>query len=228
MKAFILAAGYGKRLRPLTETTPKPLLTVNDKPLIHYHLEKLASLGVTEVVINAHWLADKLIDALGDGSAFGLNISWSVEERLLETGGGIRNALDLLGDDTFLLINGDVYIDYSFDALLSRTLGDSLAHLVLVPNPSHHPAGDFCRDSDGKIYRKEGSNDFTYAGVALIDPKLVRDWRCEDAAFPLLSPLLEAMEQHLLAGDVHTGLWEDVGTLDRLEALDQKLRGPQE
>ena len=224
MKAFILAAGFGKRLRPLTDITPKPLLEVNDKPLIRYHLEKLAHIGVTEIVINAHWLAEQLVDALGNGSNLGLSITWSVEETILDTGGGIRRALGFLGEDNFLLVNGDVFSDFPFEALVAKDLKDNLAHLVLVPNPGQHPNGDFCLEPDGAITRKETGNDFTYAGIALINPKLMRDWPCEEDVFPLLSPLLNAMEQGLVSGEVHRGVWEDVGTPERLRTLDQKLR----
>lgn len=223
MKAFILAAGYGKRLRPLTETTPKPLLSVGGKPLIQYHIENLAKIGVTELVVNAHWLPEKLVDFLGDGSIFGVDIKWSLEEQLLETGGGIRKALPLLGDSPFILVNGDVYLEYSFRNLLNRALGDNLAHLVLVKNPEHHQIGDFCVSASGHLTRKKDQNDLTYTGAALINPCLLSEWQAEQAAFPLLSPLLGAMETRQLTGEIYTGLWEDVGTLERLNALNKKL-----
>ena len=225
MKAFILAAGYGKRLRPLTETTPKPLLEVGGKSLIQHHLEKLASAGIEDVVINAHWLAEKLTEALGDGSDFGLQITWSLENQLLETGGGIRNALPLIGGEPFLLINGDVYFDYSFESLMCRSMAENLAHLVLVPNPAHHHIGDFCLGADGQLSRSDNQNDYTYAGAALIDPRLFDDWPSQPAAFPLLSPLLAAVKKDSLTGEVHAGFWEDVGTPERLHALDKKLNG---
>ncbi len=223
MKAIILAAGYGKRLRPLTETTPKPLIEVGGKPLIQYHLENLADAGVKDVVINVHWLADRLIDTLGDGTDFGLQIRWSRETELLETGGGIRNALPMLGNAPFLLVNGDVYFDYSLRSLVQRSLAESLAHLVLVPNPEHHHKGDFCVDDEQRLSRTDSNNDYTYAGAALIDPKLFDNLPSEPAAFPLLSPLLSALQKGLLTGEVHTGLWEDVGTIERLNALNQTL-----
>lgn len=223
MKAFILAAGYGKRLRPLTESTPKPLLTVGGKSLIQYHLENLAAAGIEEVVINVHWLADKLIEVLGDGSDWGLQIIWSREGQLLETGGGIRNALPLMGGEPFLLVNGDIYFDYPFESLVGKSLSGDLARLVLVSNPEHHPQGDFCLGERGQLSRKGDGNDYTYAGAALIDPALFDDWSSETEAFPLLSPLLTAMNRGLLAGEVHPGFWEDVGTLERLDALNKKL-----
>lgn len=223
MKAFILAAGFGKRLRPLTETTPKPLLEVGGKPLIQYHIERLVSAGVTELVINAHWLKDKLIEFLGDGSQWGAEIHYSIEEELLETGGGIRQALALLGDKPFLLVNGDVYLEYSFQNLLQKPLAGNLAHLLLVPNPNHNKKGDFSFSPSGCLKREMTRNQWTYAGVSLIDPKLVSGWPSEKEAFPLLSPLLEAAREGRLSGEVYSGLWEDVGTPERLEQLHKSL-----
>lgn len=202
---------------------PKPLLEAGGKSLIQYHLENLANAGVKDVVINVYWLADKLIHAFGDGSGFGLNIIWSRETQLLETGGGIRNALPLLGEAPFLLVNGDVYFDYSLKSLMGRSLGDSFAHLVLVRNPAHHHIGDFCLGADSQLSRSDDQNDYTYAGAGLIAPRLFDDWPSEPAAFPLLSPLLAAMKKGSLTGEVHSGFWEDVGTLDRLHALHKKL-----
>ncbi len=142
MKAMILAAGLGNRMRPLTLYTPKPLLEVGGKPLIVWHIEKLKKIGVTEIVINSAWLADKLISSLGDGSQFGVDIRWTREEEGLETAGGIINALPLLGTDPFILVNGDVWTTMDFEALRHIKLNDDLAHLVLVDNPKQHPEGD--------------------------------------------------------------------------------------
>ena len=148
MKAMILAAGFGERLRPLTEKTPKPLLKVGVKPLIQYHIERLASAGVRELVINTSWLGDQIESFLGDGSRFGVSIAWSREAEPLDTGGGIRRALPLLGSDPFLVINGDVWTNYPLDSLVEREWADEIeAHLVLVPNPTHNPEGDFTLDS---------------------------------------------------------------------------------
>ena len=228
MKAFILAAGFGKRLRPITETTPKPLIPLNGKPLIAYHLENLKRAGVQDVVVNVHWLADQIIDYLGDGSEFGLNIQFSHEAELLETGGGILKALPLLGDAPFLLVNGDVYIEYTFSELLGHQLGDNLAHLLLVENPSHNGTGDFSINDfsagSGQLRRHESDNEFTYAGVALIRPMLFNEWMSQTGPFALLSPLLSAAINNRLSGELFQGVWEDVGTIERLEKLDRSLK----
>lgn len=228
MKAFILAAGFGKRLRPLTLSQPKPLLEVAGKPLIQHHIENLAAAGIKDLVINAHWLKGKLMTYLGDGSAWGVHIQWSVEEELLETGGGLVKALPNLGADPFLLVNGDVYIDYDFKKLTQHSLGDKLARLVLVPNPAHHPSGDFSFSTSSNLVRKQAGNDYTFAGVSLIDPKLLEDWASETEPFPLLSPLLKAVESGRLSGESYSGFWEDVGTIERLNALNEKLKKDQE
>ena len=143
MKAMILAAGRGERMRPLTDLLPKPLLAAGGKPLIVHHIEKLAAAGVTQLVINHAWLGHKLVAALGDGSALGVSIHWSAEESALETAGGIVQALPLLGSEPFLVINGDTWLDLDYRALVSQPLGEDLAHLWLVPNPPQHPKGDF-------------------------------------------------------------------------------------
>jgi MurNAc alpha-1-phosphate uridylyltransferase len=151
MKAMILAAGLGNRMRPLTLHTPKPLLAVADKPLIVWHIEKLQKIGVTDIVINTAWLADKLIAALGTGDQFGVRIHWSNEGEGLETAGGIIHALPLLGDQPFILVNGDVWTNYDFAPLLQVELGQNLAHLMLVDNPVQHPQGDFVLSAQKRI-----------------------------------------------------------------------------
>ena len=156
MKAMILAAGLGNRMRPLTLYKPKPLLEVGGKALIVWHIEKLKQIGVTDIVINSAWLADVLIGALGDGSQFGVNIRWTREDEGLETAGGIINALPLLGDEPFILVNGDVWTTMDFASLLKVKLIDDLAHLVFVPNPVQHPQGDFVLSND-KAYTFEQS-----------------------------------------------------------------------
>lgn len=222
MKAMILAAGLGKRMRPLTDHCPKPLLPVADKPLIVHHLERLAAAGVHDVVINVSYRAEQIVAALGDGSAHGVSIAWSRETQPLETGGGIRQALPLLGTAPFLLVNGDVWCELD-PATLPR-LGDDLAHLVLVDNPTHHPSGDFHLDAAGRAH-PQGEPRLTYAGLGLIDPALVADQA--PGEFPLAPLLREAMRRGRVGGTHHRGRWVDVGTPERLAELDRELRARQ-
>lgn len=214
MHAMILAAGRGERLRPLTDEIPKPLLMVRGRPLIEHHLLALGRAGVTDVVINLSWRGERLMAHLGDGAAFGLRIRYSDEgSEALETGGGICLALPLLGAEPFWLVNGDIHCGYDF-AGRSLTPGTQ-AHLVLVPNPPHNPAGDFVlvgvriRPGDGPRH--------TFAGISLLDPALFRG--CRPGKF-LLAPLLRAAAaRDLVSGEIYTGPWTDVGTPERLAAL---------
>ncbi|WP_111413272.1 N-acetylmuramate alpha-1-phosphate uridylyltransferase MurU [Billgrantia lactosivorans] len=219
MKAMILAAGLGKRMRPLTDHCPKPLLPVAGKPLIVHHLERLAAAGIREVVINVSYRAEQIIEALGDGGRYGLRIAWSREATPLETGGGIRQALPLLGSAPFLLVNGDVWCDLDPAAL--PPLGDDLAHLVLVDNPRHHPGGDFHLDPAGRV-RSGGEPRLTFAGLSLIAPALVA--ARAPGEFPLAPLLREAMDAGRVGGSHHRGRWVDVGTPERLVELDRELR----
>jgi MurNAc alpha-1-phosphate uridylyltransferase len=219
MKAMLLAAGRGERMRPLTDETPKPLLQVAGRPLIVWHLRRLAAAGIHDVVINLSWLGETIAAALGDGAACGVRIHYSREPwPALETGGGIRQALPLLGDEPFLLVNGDVYTDVEFAAL--RLAAGDLAQLVLVPNPEHHPQGDFDLDA-GRITRSAGER-LTYSGIAVMHPQLLAD--AAPGRFPLLPWLLRAREAGRLGGQRHEGLWMDVGTPERLAQLDARLR----
>jgi MurNAc alpha-1-phosphate uridylyltransferase len=219
MKAMLLAAGRGERMRPLTDACPKPLLNVAGKPLIAWHLERLAQAGIRDVVINLSWLGEMIADALGDGSAQGLAIQYSREPwPALETGGGIVQALPLLGEGPFLLVNGDVFTDIDFTAL--RIAQDDLAQLVLVPNPPHHARGDFALACGGRIAR-DGGERLTYAGVALFRPELFAG--AEPGRFPLLPWLLRALDAGKLGGQRHDGMWLDVGTPERLAQLDATL-----
>lgn len=224
MKAMILAAGLGNRMRPLTLHTPKPLLEVGGKPLIVWHIEKLAAIGVTEIVINTAWLGEKLAEALGDGSRFGINILWSHEGEGLETAGGIINALPLLGDEPFILLNGDVWTTMDFAPLLDIDLKDNLAHLVLVQNPEQHPEGDFTLAA-GKAYtfdqQVEGEN-LTFSGVSVLDPKMFQG--LETGKRPLAPLLKAAMLNHQVVASKLVGIWVDVGTPERLTALDLAIR----
>jgi N-acetyl-alpha-D-muramate 1-phosphate uridylyltransferase len=219
MKAMLLAAGRGERMRPLTDAQPKPLLSAGGKPLVAWQLERLAAAGVSDVVINLSWLGEQIAAALGDGSRHGVRIAYSREPwPALETGGGIHNALPLLGKDPFLLVNGDVFTDFDLAGLKLGT-GD-LAHLVLVPNPSQHPQGDFWLSPGGRITGSGGER-LTYSGLAALDPALFDG--CEPGRFPLLPLLLKAREAGRLGGQKHSGRWLDVGTPERLAQLDAEL-----
>lgn len=224
MKAMILAAGLGNRMRPLTLHTPKPLLEVGGKPLIVWHIEKLAAMGVNEVVINTAWLGEKLAQALGDGSQFGVKILWSHEGEGLETAGGIINALPLLGDEPFILVNGDVWTTMDFAPLLNVELGENLAQLVLVQNPEQHPNGDFTL-ADGKAYtfdQQISGENLTFSGVSVIHPKMFAG--LEAGKRPLAPLLKAAMLENKIAASKLTGIWVDVGTPERLNALDSMIR----
>jgi MurNAc alpha-1-phosphate uridylyltransferase len=222
MKAMILAAGRGERMRPLTDHTPKPLLPVAGKPLIVWHIEALAKAGITDIIINHAWLGEQIPVALGDGSHWGVHIRYSAEGELgLETGGGIVNALPLLGDEPFLLVNGDVFTQFDFSPLIVRGLcADELAYLVLVDNPDHHPQGDFTLTETGQIIDQPS---LTFSGISLLSPRLFDG--CTVGKFSLAPLLRQAMIEHRVRGEKHTGLWVDVGTPERLTALDQLLTG---
>lgn len=217
MKAMILAAGRGRRMRPLTDHTPKPLLRVGGKPLIVWHIERLAAAGYRDIVINHAWLGEQIPELLGDGSSRGVRIHYSAEgEQALETGGGIHRALPLLGDAPFLVINGDVWTDMDF-ALLPAS-PDGLAHLVLVPNPAHNPAGDFSM-SEGRL--GHGKPKYTYSGVGIFRPELFAG--CTGGAFPLAPLLRQAISGPGIGATLHEGRWFDIGTPERLEVIDRLL-----
>lgn len=220
MKAMILAAGRGERMRPLTDQTPKPLLTVAGKSLIEWQLQRLAQAGVQQVVINTAWLGEQIENKLGDGRTWGLSIRYSHEGELgLETGGGIARALPLLGDAPFLLVNGDVFTDIDYAALLQTGLASTaLAHLCLVDNPEHHPQGDFSLTASGRV---SAAAALTFSGVSMISPRLFAD--APSGSFSLASRLRPAIQQGLVTGEHHRGLWVDVGTVARLNWLDTYL-----
>ena len=218
MKVMLLAAGRGERMRPLTDEHPKPLLQVAGKPLVVWHLERLARAGFRDMVINVSWLGQQIVDALGDGSRYGVHIEWSREPwPALETGGGLFNALPLLGDAPFLLVNSDVYTDIDFASL--RIAPDDLAQLVLVPNPPHHLQGDFWLDK-GRI-GAEGGERLTYSGISVLRPALFAG--AQPGRFPLLPWLLRALAAGRLGGQKHAGRWLDIGTPERLRELDAEL-----
>lgn len=215
--AMILAAGRGERLRPLTDRVPKPLLPVRGKPLIEYHLERLAQAGIGRIVINLAWLGRMLREALGDGSRFGVRIDYSEEApRALETGGGIFRALPLLGEATFLVVNGDVFTDYPF-ARAGLAPGCD-AHLVLVPNPPQHPDGDFGLQQGLAI--PDARERYTFSGIATYRREFFAG--CTDGAFPLKPLLLRSMAAGRCSAEIYHGSWQDVGTVQRLEALNEE------
>ncbi len=218
MKAMILAAGRGERMRPLTDLTPKPLLQVAGRRLIEYHIHNLVGAGIRELVINHAHLGDQIEAILGDGSRYGATIQYSVEQQALETAGGIFNALPLLGDKPFIVVNGDVWCDYPFQRLLKNITG--LAHLVLVNNPPHHSQGDFVLE--GAKVKSEGETRLTFSGISILKPELFA--ACQPGAFPLAPLLRQAMQNDKVSGEHYTGEWWDIGTPERLKALDQKLR----
>ena len=214
MRAMILAAGRGERLRPLTDEIPKPLVDIGGKPLIEYHLEGLAAAGFREVVINQGHLGDLLPAALGDGRRWGIRIHWSDEQpEALETGGGIHKALPLLGGSPFLVINGDVWTDYPCARL--RAVKCDWAHLVLVPNPPPNPAGDFALL--GARISQQGEPRHTFSGIAVYHPRLFAG--CSPGKFSVVPLLHAAIRDHMVTGEVYGGEWNDIGTAERLEAL---------
>lgn len=216
MKAMILAAGKGERMRPLTLTTPKPLVRAGGIPLIEYHLQALAGAGFTEIVINHAWLGQQIEDYLGDGSRYGVSIQYSPEGEPLETGGGIFRALPLLGDEAFLVVNGDIWTDYDFSVLHQPIAG--LAHLVLADNPAHHPTGDFTLVDDQVRDGKPDTDTLTYSGIAVLHPQLFDG--CSAGAFKLAPLLRTAMANGQVTGEHLNGHWVDVGTHERLAEVE--------
>ena len=248
MKALIFAAGLGERMRPLTDTTPKPLLSAGGKPLIVWHLHKLAAAGIYDVVINTSWLAKQFPETLGDGSSFGLHLEYTYEGPTpLETGGGLWHALPLLGrerisEEPFIAINGDIWTDYDFAKLPREPTGD--AHLVMVDNPEHNPRGDFTLLRDGQLSSGSPHPDdvaetgdagtrLTFAGIGVYRPSLFDDWRRIIGDAPgardkqprfKLAPLLRAaMGRSAVSGERHPSHWTDVGTPERLESLSKSI-----
>jgi len=221
MKAMLLAAGRGERLRPLTDEVPKALVEAGGKPLIAWHLERLAAAGCREAVINVSHLGERIVDAVGDGARFGLRVSYSREPERLETAGGIAQALSLLGPQPFALLNADVYCEFPLGRLLGLSLGARLAHLVLVPNPVHRPRGDFGLVTG--LIRSDAATRYTYAGLAVLSPELVRSVTPGQKA-PLAPLLYEAADAGRMTGELYEGLWQDVGTLERLAELEALLK----
>jgi len=225
MKAMILAAGRGERLRPLTDTTPKPLLQVGEHRLIEYHLRALKKAGIEDVVINLSWLGEQIENFLGDGHRYGVNITYSYETgQALETGGGIYKALPLLkdvsdADAPFIVTNADVWTDYDYASLPTQLTG--YAHLVMVDNPPQHPHGDFLLDN-GLLKNIENTK-LTFSGIGVYSPSLFSG--VTEAIFPLAPLLREAMSKELVSGEHYRGQWSDIGTAERLQSLDVSLQG---
>jgi len=217
MKAMILAAGKGERMRPLTDQLPKPLLTVAGKPLLQYHIEALVAAGVKDLVINHALMGKKIEDYFGNGEAFKVHICYSAEGDVpLETGGGILRALPVLGEAPFIVVNGDVWTDYDFSHLPTEPPG--LAHLVLVNNPPHHPAGDF--QLNGDQVEGTGEECFTYSGIGLYRPELFEG--VGEARFPLAPLLHAAIRKGQVSGELYAGEWLDIGTPERLQEANSK------
>jgi N-acetyl-alpha-D-muramate 1-phosphate uridylyltransferase len=217
---MLLAAGRGERLRPITDTVPKPLVAIAGKPLIVYHLEALAAAGIRDVVINLSWLGEKIRSALGDGSRFGVRISYSEEGPVpLETGGGIHRALSFLGPDPFLVVNADVWTDMDFSRVPTLEEGAD-ARLLLAPNPPHHPRGDFGLEGDFVVERE--ADRFTYTGIGVYRPAFFTG--CAPGKFPLLPLLERAIAARRLRGEVYRGEWLDIGSPERLAWLDARER----
>lgn len=225
MRAMILAAGRGQRMRPLTDELPKPLLRAGRHSLIEYHLFKLAQVGVREVVVNHAWLGDKIEKYLGDGSRYGIKIHYSPEpEGGLETAGGIIRALPLLGTEPFWVINGDIYTDLDFHALPQQLASGIDAHLLLVDNPPHHPHGDFTIHNGLLADSQTNEKSYTFSGVGLYRPQFFAKYAAGAELFLPLRPLLnEALQQQRISASVFSQRWVDVGTPERLAELNKEL-----
>jgi MurNAc alpha-1-phosphate uridylyltransferase len=222
---MLLAAGYGKRLSPLTEETPKPMLRVAGKPLLQYHIERLAASGIYELVINTSWLAEQIEEYFGDGSQFGVQISWSRESQPLETGGGIAKALTLLGEQPFLLINSDIWTDFPLSLATPEKIPvDKTAWLLLVSNPEHNSQGDF--GIDGGLVNYSASQKYTFSGISIIRPQLIIDYTkiySDQENFPLRDALRPAIDSQRVVGSLYKGSWCDVGTPARYKQLNNSL-----
>ena len=220
MKAMILAAGRGERMGALTDRVPKPLLEVGGRPLVEHQILRLAAAGFRDLVVNLAWLGDMIAARLADGSRFGVRIRYSREPQgALDTGGGIRNALPLLGDGRFVVVNADVWCDYPFERLRRAGAGD--AHIVLVDNPAHHRAGDFALAPNGEVVETARGR-LTFSGIGCYHPRSFA--ARASRRFPLVEVLRDAIAAGAASGEHHRGEWLDVGTPQRLEALDRKLR----
>lgn len=219
MKVMILAAGRGERLRPLTDEIPKPLIKVAGKALIEYHLDNLAKAGFHDIIINTAWLAEKLHTELGDGSRYGVTIQYSDEGKALETAGGIINALPLLGDEPFLVVNGDIWCDFDYSSLPGLQ-ANIQAHLVLVDNPQHNQQGDFALDNH--LIANTGSSMYTFSGIGIYSARFFAEQ--QPGALPLAPIIRNKCTKNLVSGQHYAGLWTDVGTVERLQELEAQIK----
>ena len=230
MKAMLLAAGEGRRMKPLTDVRPKPLLTVAGRPLIEHHIVRLRDAGVTDIVVNVSYLGQQLVEFLGDGSRWGVELTVSEETAPLETAGGVVQALPYLGDQPFLLVNGDIYTDFPFVTLRRVSLIAGGGYVVLVANPDHHPEGDFCLHEHRLGFIEDNASvsepagyiqSMTYSGIGLYDPQL---FTAEAPGKNPLRPLLDrAVAGALLQGELYRGVWEDIGTPERLASINTRF-----
>ncbi|NVK22482.1 MAG: nucleotidyltransferase family protein [Kangiellaceae bacterium] len=223
MKAMILAAGRGERMRPLTDDRPKPLLKVNGKALIEWHIEALKDAGVKDILINTCWLGDMIPEYLGDGSYWGVNLTFSPEAKALETAGGIRHALDFFEGQPFVVVNGDVWSDIDFEPMVNKAeelMQKAQAHLVLVPNPAHHPRGDFVLEKN--LVKEKGEIRWTFSGIGLYQPKLFESLP-QNQPYPLGPLLRQVMDYEQVTGEVFEGKWHDIGTPQRLQQLNDSF-----
>jgi N-acetyl-alpha-D-muramate 1-phosphate uridylyltransferase len=225
MKVMLLAAGKGVRMLPLTQHTPKPLLRAGGHSLIEHQLRKLKAAGFSEFVINHAWLGQQLEAALGDGTALGVHILWSREDEPLETAGGIIQALPLLGNAPFAVVNADIWTDYPFARLQDALAADDLAHLVLVPNPEHNPRGDFVLTAQGQLQLRatDAAGACTFSGIAVYHPTFFAG--VSERKYPLLPLLQQAIRARRASAELFVGQWQDIGTPERLRALDLSLAG---
>lgn len=222
MRAMILAAGRGERMRPLTDRTPKPLLSVAGKPMIQYHIEALAEAGVRELVINLAWLGQQIRSAIGDGSRFGVHVHYSDEgDAALETGGGVFKALPLLagpsGSDPFVVVSGDVWTEYPLGEVFAKLSADDMAHFVVVPNPDFHVSGDFGL-ANGRL--TDSGERYTYANIGVLRPGFFAG--CQPGKFPLAPLMFDWIRRNRVSGELFTGAWHNVGTPQQLQRIDQE------
>lgn len=217
-KAMILAAGRGERMRPLTDTLPKPLLKVDGRALIEYHIMALKEAGITDILINTSWLGEIIPEYLGDGAYWGVNLTFSHEETALETAGGIRKALDFFDNEPFMVVNGDVWTEFDFE-LLNKP--KAKAHLVLVPNPEQHPKGDFGLDNGSVL--AEAETQYTFSGIGVYQPEIFKGLAIDEPA-PLAPILIELMEKQEVTGQLYQGEWRDIGTPERLDSLNKTFQ----
>lgn len=220
MKAMILAAGRGERMRPLTDTRPKPLLDVDGRALIEWHIEALKEAGIKDILINTSWLGEQIPEYLGDGAYWGVNLTFSHEVKALETAGGIRKALDFFGDEPFIAVNGDIWTDFDYKGLLKQPA--KLAHIVLVPNPEHNNDGDFAINDAGTVSDR-GEERLTFSGIGVYDPKVFIGLP-NNQAYPLAPLLKQLMIYETVTGEIFDGRWYDIGTPERLAELNQTFQ----